>query len=185
MTSPPRGLSAQRPRLPRGNLSPRAFFMGALLACSSRARAQVGPGRPAPIAARSAARSAVYLEGVSSFFLNAAGVSYAWRPVRAFAVSLGAGVAYDGFALPSPWRVGAAALLHLLLPADVVGVWSFELATGGSVVSVMESGDTEVWPAFFLGARRQPVFGGALVRVGFAWTYGRSIGLSASFGFAW
>ncbi len=175
-------ITARRGRAP----SPIVLAVAAALWAPARGWAQPEGRPPSPFTARPDARHALYAEGASFFFVGGGGVSYAWRPVRAFAVSGGAGASYSLFP-----RVGAGVLaggqvmLHLLLPADSGGVWSAELAAGGALM--VRVGDDEVvpFPSAFAGVRRQPLDGGLLFRAGFTWVYGygAGIGLSAGVGF--
>lgn len=167
--------------------SPLAFALAATLCAPTRVWAQSEGRPPSPFTARPDARHALYAEGGSFFFVGGGGVSYAWRPIRAFAVSGGAGASYSS--LPAQGGVGVLVggqvMLHLLLPADTGGVWSAELAAGGALMVRLGDDGVVPVPSAFAGVRRQPLDGGILFRVGFTWVYGygAGVGLSVGVGF--
>lgn len=161
-----------------------AIALVATLCAPSPASAQEGRP-PSPFTARPDARHALYAEGASFFFVGGGGVSYAWRAIRAFAVSGGAGASYSSSrALGVGVLVGAQAMLHLLLPADAAGVWSAELAAGGALMVRVGGDEVVPFPSAFAGVRRQPLDGGFLFRAGFAWIYGYGAGVGLSAGVA-
>ncbi len=165
--------------------SPFVVALAAALSAPARGWSQPEGRPPSAFTARPDARHALYLEGASFLFVGAGGVSYAWRPVRAFAVSGGVGASY--VTLPR-WEVGvlggAQVMLHLLLPADTGGVWSVEVAAGGALMVRLDDAEVVPFPAAFAGVRRQPLDGGFLLRLGFTWIYGYGLGVGLSAGVA-
>ncbi|MFO0628825.1 MAG: hypothetical protein U0325_24840 [Polyangiales bacterium] len=149
------------------------------------------------------ARHAVYLSATSLVFSNGVGLNYSYRPIRAFAVSVGGGVSTlsvpcwclnfgSGTSCGCEAREesagGGQAMAHLLLGGASV---NFELGLGLAVVvtnSVFLHGSSaervSLYPSVFVGLRVQPVNGGILVRFGGAWEYGLATGISASVGAA-
>lgn len=135
------------------------------------------------------ARHAIYLGATSLFVLNSVGLNYSYRPLRGFAVSLGAGLsaAFAGFAGAA--AVGGQMMAHGLFGG--AGAHSFELAGGLSVVSTSsaifcsscdDSTRLAALPSAFLGYRYHPLDGGFLFRAGAAWEFGLGIGAHLSFG---
>ncbi len=146
------------------------------------------------------ARHALYLSGTSLFFSNGFGLTYSYRPMRAFAVSVGVGSSYldvpclcfsifggsCGCSARHETAIGGQIMMHLLAGGTSV---NFEFGLGVAAVgtnSAFLDGSREerlaVYPSMFLGLRLQPVSGGFLLRVGVAWDYGLATGLSTSFG---
>lgn len=135
------------------------------------------------------ARHAIYLGATSLIVLNSVGLNYSYRPLRGFAVSLGAGLsaAFAGFA-------GAAAVGGQMMAHGLFGsadAHSFELAGGLSVVNTTSAifcsdcdGSTRLAavPSAFIGYRYHPMDGGFLFRSGVAWEFGLGIGVHLSFG---
>jgi hypothetical protein len=135
------------------------------------------------------ARHAIYLGLTSVIVSNGVGLSYSYRPLRGFAVSLGAGL--SGFIALSSGvaAVGGQMMAHGLFGG--AGSHSFELAGGLSVVSTNSgifcsscdsSSRLAAVPSAFLGYRFHPLDGGFLFRAGVAWEYGLAIGAHLSFG---
>lgn len=134
------------------------------------------------------ARHAIYLGATSLIVLNSVGLNYSYRPLRGFAVSLGAGLsaAFAGFAGAA--AVGGQMMAHGLFGG--AGSHSFELAGGLSVVSTnsgifcsdCDSSRLAALPSAFLGYRYHPLDGGFLFRAGAAWEFGLGIGAHLSFG---
>jgi len=165
--------------------SPLILALAATLCAPARVGAQTEGRPPSPFTARPYARHALYAEGVSFFFVGGGGVSYAWRPIRAFTVSGGAGASYSFLpALGAGVLVGGQVMLHLLLPADTGGIWSAELAAGGALRVRLDDDELVPFPSAFAGVRRQPLDGGLLFRVGFTWIYGYGAGVGLSAGVA-
>lgn len=154
--------------------------------------------RPPPVLADAAgeglgavprARHAIYLGLTSVIISNGVGLSYSYRPLRGFAVSLGAGLSGVIALSSGVAAVGGQMMAHGLFGG--AGSHSFELAGGLSVVSTnsgifCSSCDSSTRlaavPSAFLGYRYHPLDGGFLFRAGAAWEYGLAIGAHLSFG---
>lgn len=153
------------------------------------------PTPPPPVEVTGAtvpsARHALYLEANGLILTGSLGVTYAYRPMRSLAVSVGFGMAYATVILASLTAYGGQVMVHGLLGGDSPS--SFEIAAGAALTSteanwqftVGSSGsDLSVTPSAFLGYRYQPMNGGFVFRVGGAWSYAIGIGVSLSFGYA-
>lgn len=135
------------------------------------------------------ARHAIYLGLTSVIVSNGVGLSYSYRPLRGFAVSLGAGLSGVIALSTGVAAVGGQMMAHGLFGG--AGSHSFELAGGLSVVSTNSgifcsscdsSNRLAAVPSAFLGYRYHPLDGGFLFRAGLAWEYGLAIGAHLSFG---
>lgn len=140
------------------------------------------------MATEPASRHAIYVEATSLIVLDSIGVQYEYRPIRGFSLSFGLGLSVAVGIVVNARAFGGQMLLHGLVGGDSPS--SFEIAAG---LSVMTSDATLIFsdtvtrevgvaPALFLGYRFQPLDGGALFRVGGAWSYAFGIGLSCSVG---
>lgn len=135
-------------------------------------------------------RHAIYVEGTTLAILNSIGISYAFRPIRGFAISAGFGYGSANGLIVTAKGYGGQLLAHLLLGGP--SSHSFELALGGALMRIEgdlifdETDPTDpvlrILPSAFLGYRYQPLDGGLLVRGGGAWSFGYGIGFSASVG---
>ena len=135
------------------------------------------------------ARHAIYLGATSLILLNSVGVNYSYRPLRGFAVSLGAGLSALFTGVGGITAVGGQMMAHGLFGG--AGSHSFELAGGLSVVSTNSgifcsscdsSNRLAAVPSAFLGYRYHPMDGGFLFRAGAAWEFGLGVGAHLSFG---
>lgn len=141
------------------------------------------------------ARHAVYLSGTSLILSNGLGLNYSYRPIHAFAVSVGGG--FSSFrelcivcfsSSHEHAAAGGQVMAHLLLGG---ATFNFEFGLGLAVVEtssefLYESSSEflRAYPSAFLGMRIHPMNGGFLLRVGAGWEYGLAFGLSLSLGAA-
>lgn len=150
------------------------------------------PPEPVTLATRPAAQHALYVEGITlGAMMGSLGVTYAHRPLRGLAVSVGFGGSYMTLLRDTSALYGGQVMVHGLFGG--AGAGSFEVASGAAVMvadgtaSVLTqrrtaSGDVAVTPSAFVGYRHQPLGGGLLFRVGIGWSYGNGVGPSASVG---
>lgn len=149
------------------------------------------PPAPVTFMTRPSAPHALYVEANYLGAMGSLGVSYAFRPLRGLAVSVGFGESYMKL-LGDEWECfGGQVMVHGLFGG--AGASSLEIAGGAAVVVAegsasllvqgrRDNGELGVSPAAFLGYRHQPLDGGILFRLGAAWSYGNGVGASVSLG---